>query len=130
MKRTLKAIGKRLRFLWSGTDGLEAILAETSKMLDRAFDDLRVVRQQRDRHLAVANRLRAGLDNIHKHAAGGLILPFSPDVLRDYCREVLDNTLAKLRQANTEGVSAAQRWGYDFTKPPGYVAPTQRRKTN
>lgn len=123
MKRFIKAARKRLRFLWTGTEELEATLDKTRRALWSTQNQL-------EGAISAMNRQRAGLINIHAHAIRGPIMPFAPEVLRDYCREVLDNPMAKSRQYGTEGVSVAQRWGYDFTKAPGDKTPPPRIRRN
>jgi hypothetical protein len=114
----IKAI-KTLWSRWTGVEALELQLNNTLDLLDVSKAATREARGERDRLNVLGLRLRTGLENIQRHAASNPgFLAFAPEVLRDYCDEVLRNHMSNHQQINTDGVSAASRWGYDFTKAP------------
>ena len=96
------------------------MLAQQDALINGFMSSLAACQVDKLRVTAERDRLRKGLENIYEHSRRSSIMPFAPEVLRDYTREVIDNTQApnRGRAYNTDLVSAAARWGYDFTKPP------------
>jgi hypothetical protein len=115
--KLLETIRYRLALLWYGD-------AELQERLSTMEAQLSAVRAMSVKNAVDKHRLQEGLGNIAAHAqhlltAGqgnapaGVFLP----ALRDYARELRYGEPGRVRM-NTEGVSAAARWGYDFSSEP------------
>lgn len=93
---------------------LRDALAMARGLLEQATKDAHYARTN-------ARQMAAALSNIRSHATARVGTPgelgqlFFP-ALRDYCAEKL--RVAGSVYRNTDGTSAASRWGIDFDRPP------------
>lgn len=116
----------------SKTQLAEEDKARLAKELQETITQLQAAVNARNEARQHAQRLGAGLRNIQAHASfrigannelGQIFFP----ALRDYVDEVMRPV--SYRQTNTEGVSAAARWGLDFTGEPEDHEKPRRRTT-
>lgn len=120
------AMGERLR------EEIEKPIREAMKMMDFK-GEARRLRELADAvdNAAHSGRMRTGLSLIAEYAellrpklngmevkVGGVDMGAFFGALRDYAKEVRDGPNTSGRRYNTDGVSAAKRWGIDFEHPP------------